>query len=193
LEKAMRALEQAKLNIPLKSWEVIANRFYYAAYYAVSALLIANGYYVKGHDSIVRMFGLHFVKTGKFSREQGKLYNKLYTLRLTGDYNDHYNGCIVPVFNWGCGSYEVQKKVAADGTTIYFEDYPDATKVGCIQCVCRDADGIAEYECSFEGRNVVHNQYSYGMQIGSFPSFQWNGAGNNKRGVGGSLNDKWVK
>ena len=39
----------------------------------------------------------------------------------------------------------------------------------------------------------MHNQYSYGMQIGSFPSFQWNGAGNNKKGVGGSLNDKWVK
>jgi hypothetical protein len=112
---------------------------------------------------------------------------------MEGDYNDHTNGCIVPVFNWGCGSYEVQKKVAADGTTIYFEDYPDATKLGCIQCVCRDADGIAEYECSFEGRNVVHNQYSYGMQIGSFPSFQWNGAGSNKSGVGGSLNDKWVK
>ena len=37
------------------------------------------------------MFGLYFVKTGKFSPEQGKLYNKLYTLRLTGDYNDHYN------------------------------------------------------------------------------------------------------
>jgi len=37
------------------------------------------------------MFGLHFVKTGKFSPEHGKLYNKLYTLRLTGDYNDHYN------------------------------------------------------------------------------------------------------
>ena len=37
------------------------------------------------------MFGLHFVKTGIFSPEHGKLYNKLYTLRLTGDYNDHYN------------------------------------------------------------------------------------------------------
>lgn len=74
------------------SWEVIANRIYYAAYYAVSALLIANGHpAVKGHDTIVRMFGLYFVKTGKFSPEQGKLYNKLYTLRLTGDYNDHYN------------------------------------------------------------------------------------------------------
>lgn len=37
------------------------------------------------------MFGLYFVKTGKFCPEHGKLYNKLYTLRLTGDYNDHYN------------------------------------------------------------------------------------------------------
>ncbi len=91
IEKAERALEQAKLNIPLKSWEVIANRIYYAAYYAVSALLIANGHNVKGHDTIVRLFGLHFVKTGRFSATQGKLYNKLYTLRLTGDYNDHYN------------------------------------------------------------------------------------------------------
>lgn len=91
IEKAERALEQAKLNIPLKSWEVIANRIYYAAYYAVSALLIANGHVVKGHDTIVRFFGLYFVKTGRFSAEQGKLYNKLYTLRLTGDYNDHYN------------------------------------------------------------------------------------------------------
>jgi uncharacterized protein (UPF0332 family) len=92
LEKAERALMQAKVNLPLQTWEVIANRIYYAAYYAVSALLIANGHpAVKGHDTIVRMFGLYFVKTGKFSPEQGKLYNKLYTLRLTGDYNDHYN------------------------------------------------------------------------------------------------------
>lgn len=92
LEKAERALMQAKANLPLQTWEVIANRIYYAAYYAVSALLIANGHpTVKGHDTIVRMFGLYFVKTGKFSPEQGKLYNKLYTLRLTGDYNDHYN------------------------------------------------------------------------------------------------------
>ena len=92
LEKAERALMQAKANLPLQTWEVIANRIYYAAYYAVSALLIANGHpTVKGHDTIVRMFGLYFVKTGKFSPDQGKLYNKLYTLRLTGDYNDHYN------------------------------------------------------------------------------------------------------
>ena len=71
LEKADRALQQAKANLPLQTWEVIANRIYYAAYYAVSALLIASGHpTVKGHDTIVRMFGLNFVKSGMFSFEQ---------------------------------------------------------------------------------------------------------------------------
>ena len=36
-QKAIRTLVQAKGNIELKYWEVIANRLYYAAYYAVSA------------------------------------------------------------------------------------------------------------------------------------------------------------
>ena len=39
----------------------------------------------------MRIFGLHFVKTGIFSTEQGHLYNKLFSLRLTGDYNDHFD------------------------------------------------------------------------------------------------------
>lgn len=91
LEKAERAMEQAKANLPMQFWEVIANRMYYAAYYAVSALLIAHGLAAKTHETIVRLFGLHFIKTGILPTEQGKLYNKLFTLRLTGDYNDHYN------------------------------------------------------------------------------------------------------
>jgi uncharacterized protein (UPF0332 family) len=45
------------------------------------------------------MFGLFFVKTGQFTPEQGKLYNKLYTLRLTGDYNDQYNLDEEPYFS----------------------------------------------------------------------------------------------
>lgn len=31
LEKAERALMQAKANLPLQTWEVIANRIYYAS------------------------------------------------------------------------------------------------------------------------------------------------------------------
>lgn len=91
LEKAAKTMEQAKCNLPMRFWELVANRMYYAAYYAVSALLIANGHTAKTHETIVRVFGLQFVKTGMFSSDQGRLYNKLFSLRLTGDYNDHYD------------------------------------------------------------------------------------------------------
>lgn len=91
LEKAARTLEQVRYSLPSHYWELIANRMYYAAYYAVSALLIANGHYAKTHETIVRAFGLHFVKEGIFPSEYGRLYNKLFSLRLTGDYNDHYD------------------------------------------------------------------------------------------------------
>ena len=91
LEKAERTMEQAKHNLPMKYWELIANRMYYAAYYAVSALLIANGLSAKSHETILRLFGLHFVKAGILPLEQGKLYNKLFSLRLKGDYNDRFD------------------------------------------------------------------------------------------------------
>ena len=47
LEKAAKTMEQAKCNLPMHFWELVANRMYYAAYYAVSALLIANGHTAK--------------------------------------------------------------------------------------------------------------------------------------------------
>lgn len=43
IEKSYRTLEEAKGNVTLKFWPAAANRLYYAAYYAVSALLVANG------------------------------------------------------------------------------------------------------------------------------------------------------
>ncbi|MBO7134145.1 MAG: HEPN domain-containing protein [Bacteroidales bacterium] len=89
-QKAIRTLEQAKGNIELKYWEVIANILNYAAYYAVSALLLANKISVKTHNGVIQMFGMKFVKTNIVDAELGKLYNRLFSLRLTGDYNDSY-------------------------------------------------------------------------------------------------------
>lgn len=91
LEKAQKTYEQVMANIPFEFWELIANRLYYAAYYAVSALLIANGHFAKTHETIIRVFGQKFVKEGILSREFGRLYTKLYTLRIKGDYEDKYN------------------------------------------------------------------------------------------------------
>lgn len=90
LEKAQRAYEQACGVVEKSYWETIANRLYYAAYNAVSALLIAYGYSAQSHSGVIHLFGLHFVKAGIVSKEHGKLYHDLFAMRLTGDYDDTY-------------------------------------------------------------------------------------------------------
>lgn len=90
IEKACRAYEQAQGVIVLKYWETIANRLYYAAYNAVSALLIANGDTAQTHSGVIHLFGQHFIKTGMLPSEMGRLYHKLFTMRQTGDYDDTY-------------------------------------------------------------------------------------------------------
>ena len=90
IEKALRAYEQAKGVVGLKYWETIANRLYYAAYNAVSALLIASGDTAQTHSGVIHLFGQHFIKTDIFPAETGRLYHKLFTMRQTGDYDDTY-------------------------------------------------------------------------------------------------------
>ena len=91
LEKSRNTLADAERVIAMQMWTTGANRLYYAAYYAVSALLIANGIVAKTHEGIIRMFNQHFVMTGKVDREMGRQYNILFTMRLTGDYGDCFD------------------------------------------------------------------------------------------------------
>lgn len=90
LEKALKALEHAEGNARLEYWEVTANRLYYAAYYAVSALLLQEGYSAQTHNGTIQLFGRHFVKTGIVSKESGRLYSQLFSIRITGDYSDSF-------------------------------------------------------------------------------------------------------
>ena len=91
LEKATSTLLDAEKVIEMQMWATGANRLYYAAYYAVSALLVANGISAKTHEGIIRMFNQMFVATGKIDRELGRQYNNLFTMRLTGDYGDCFD------------------------------------------------------------------------------------------------------
>ncbi|MBQ7985360.1 MAG: HEPN domain-containing protein [Bacteroidales bacterium] len=90
-EKSYKAFEQARLNAGIKCWEVVASRLYYSAYYAVSALLIAEGYTTKTHEGIINSFSLHFIKEGLVPKEMGRLYRNLFALRLSGGYEDHFD------------------------------------------------------------------------------------------------------
>ena len=90
IERAFLSLKEAKANLEMGFYEVAANRLYYAAHYAVIALLIANQITAKSHDGSISQFGMNFVKTGIFPKEMGKLLNNLFNTRQAGDYSDKF-------------------------------------------------------------------------------------------------------
>lgn len=90
LEKATRTYKEAIGSIKNGYGETAANRLYYAAYYAVSALLIAYKYEVSTHNGVIQMFGKAFLKPNIIDRKYGKTFNQLFSLRLTGDYQERH-------------------------------------------------------------------------------------------------------
>ena len=74
----------AKMN----HWTLAANRLYYSAYYASSALLIQNGIVAKSHEGVIGMIGQYFVVTEILSKDDAKLLARLQNMRKTGDYDD---------------------------------------------------------------------------------------------------------
>ena len=90
LRKAQETFAEVKGIVKMEYWHSAANRLYYACYYAVSGLLIKNGYTARTHGGVLGLFGMHFVATGIISKEQNKLYRKLFDLRQSSDYDDWF-------------------------------------------------------------------------------------------------------
>lgn len=64
------------------------NRLYYACYYAAVALLIKNGINPSTHAGVKQMLGMHFIATGRLSKEQGRSFSLLFERRHSSDYDD---------------------------------------------------------------------------------------------------------
>ncbi len=88
LERATETLEEARLMQREGHWNTCANRLYYAAFYAVSALLVQDEHVSAKHSGIKALFNQHYVKLGIVVKENGRLYNRLFDLRQEGDYMD---------------------------------------------------------------------------------------------------------
>jgi len=88
MQRAAETLEEARLMQNVNHWNTCANRLYYAAFYAVSALLVRDGRTTSKHSGVKALFNRHYVKPGIVSRENGRLYNQLFDLRQEGDYID---------------------------------------------------------------------------------------------------------
>ncbi|MDO9565523.1 MAG: HEPN domain-containing protein [Candidatus Desulfaltia sp.] len=88
LDRAQETYDEAVLMKREKHWNTCANRLYYSCFYAVLALLEKHGFASSKHSGVKSFFNQRFIKTGKISKEQGKLYNNLFDARQEGDYID---------------------------------------------------------------------------------------------------------
>lgn len=66
-EKAYRTYNEAIGSIENGYVETAANRLYYAAYYAVSALLISYKYEASTHNGVIQMFGKVFLRNNRLT------------------------------------------------------------------------------------------------------------------------------
>ncbi len=88
ITRAKETLIEAKKMFELEFYNTCINRLYYSCFYAVNALLVNNNIIATSHNGVRQMFGLHFVKSGKISKENGKLFSDLFDNRQKGDYVD---------------------------------------------------------------------------------------------------------
>lgn len=101
IQKAEKALIEAKDNAKLEHWNLVANRLYYAVFHIASALIIDKGFTAKSHNGIFCILGQEFVRKGLLDREDAKLASRLQNMRQSGDYDDMFDWTeedILPLF-----------------------------------------------------------------------------------------------
>lgn len=91
LERARETLEDAEILAGHHKWNSSINRLYYACFYAVTALLLKNGFKAFTHNGVKSIFSENFIKTGIIRKELGQTYSKLFTWRQKGDYDDLFD------------------------------------------------------------------------------------------------------
>lgn len=86
LERAQQSINAAKEVLGSGYFDFAASRCYYAAFYAATAALLAEGLESGKHSGVIALVHQRLVKTGKIDKEQGKGLNWLFELRDVGDY-----------------------------------------------------------------------------------------------------------
>lgn len=93
INNADETLDTAKLCMEHKRYKDAINRCYYAAFYAVKAVLALEEIDFRRHKDAVAYFNQHYVAADIFDREIGKRLGRLKRKRETSDYDDFYVAC----------------------------------------------------------------------------------------------------
>lgn len=87
-QRAQETLEEVPFLKQQGYYNTAVNRLYYACYYAAIALLVKCGINPATHAGVKQMLGMHFVATGRLSREAGRTFSLLFERRHSSDYDD---------------------------------------------------------------------------------------------------------
>jgi uncharacterized protein (UPF0332 family) len=88
LQKATQSLKEAKLLMENSMNDTAVSRLYYAAFYAINALLSQNGFNPKTHSGAKTIFNKEFILTGKIESRFSDFYTFLMAKRFEADYDD---------------------------------------------------------------------------------------------------------
>ena len=86
MQKAGKKFKVAEKLYKTGDYEDSVSRSYYAVYHAAQALLLTEGERAETHKGVVTLFGLFFVKTGKFGKNIGRYLANLKDDRENSDY-----------------------------------------------------------------------------------------------------------
>lgn len=85
-QRAHEALQATHALLIAGFSDFAASRAYYAAFYAASALLLADGKAFRSHRGVLALLHQDYVKTGRLPVEMGRIISTLSDLRSVGDY-----------------------------------------------------------------------------------------------------------
>jgi uncharacterized protein (UPF0332 family) len=86
IRKSYRSLDAARAHLTKGDFDFSASRAYYAAFYAIEAILLSKNLTFSKHGGTIGAFNHHFIKTGVFPREFSDLIARLFRERQVGDY-----------------------------------------------------------------------------------------------------------
>ena len=110
VNQAEETVQSAKLCKENHFYKDAINRAYYAAFYAIKAVLAVEGVDFKRHKDVVAYFYQHFVATEVFSKESGRSLARLQRKREASDYDDFYIASVEEAQE----QIEVAAKIAAE-------------------------------------------------------------------------------
>lgn len=90
IQEAYDSLKVAKHCLNENLYRDSINRSYYAAFYAVKAVLALSTVDFKRHKDVMAYFNKEYVATGTFPREIGRKLGTLQRVREKSDYDDFY-------------------------------------------------------------------------------------------------------